>query len=160
MPHIWITDLFYISFSYQCIDLLQPSIDVGDLIHYAYEHFRDITNQQIEKSRLKHRLRVVQVDLIGETAHIILYLCGPQKVKSEFRVTFFLRPDCTRNCTRTSSECKSYATYDWSLWDFFIADHRRQHHEECVTKCHDRHQAQRQRSGGHLLSVQGGRMSG
>jgi hypothetical protein len=38
----------------------KSSVDVGDLIHAAYTNFGNVTNQQIEKLRLKYRLKVVQ----------------------------------------------------------------------------------------------------
>ena len=39
----------------------QPSIDVCDLIDESYRRFGHVNNQDIDKLRLKYRLKVVQV---------------------------------------------------------------------------------------------------
>ena len=39
----------------------ETSIEIDDLMYNAYSKFGDITNQHIDKLRLKHRLKVVQV---------------------------------------------------------------------------------------------------
>lgn len=43
------------------VDKRQTSIDVTDLIYEAYSKFGTMTNQEIDKLRVKHRLKVVQV---------------------------------------------------------------------------------------------------
>ena len=43
------------------IPLQQTSIEIDELMYVAYSKFGDITNQQIDKLRLKNRLKVVQV---------------------------------------------------------------------------------------------------
>ncbi|ELT95953.1 hypothetical protein CAPTEDRAFT_186677 [Capitella teleta] len=42
------------------VDKRQTSIDVTDLIYEAYSKFGTMTNQEIDKLRVKHRLKVVQ----------------------------------------------------------------------------------------------------
>lgn len=41
----------------------ESSIEIADLIYHAYAKFGDITNQHIDKLRLKYRLKVVQVNI-------------------------------------------------------------------------------------------------
>ncbi len=45
-----------------CILYFQSSSEIVDLVKSAYANFGEITNQQIDKLRLKHRLKVVQVN--------------------------------------------------------------------------------------------------
>ena len=62
IPNLRVFSQYMINF-----DSLQSSTDVSDLIHDAYSKFGHISNAQIEKLRLKHRLKVVQVGLISNS---------------------------------------------------------------------------------------------
>ena len=56
---------------------LQTSIDITDLIYEAYSKFGTMTNQEIDKLRVKHRLKVVQVtlhDTCAAYAYCVIYI--------------------------------------------------------------------------------------